>query len=165
MTFARAFGPLTVPPLRERGSDVLLLAGNFLQRSERQLGVRGVRLDTSARNWLLSYDWPGNVRELEHTLSRAIVKALSRGQSRERIIELSAKDLGADVGAPPVKAAASDTTAEGSRMTLQEAMEQYRREFVAARLREHGGHIAATARSLGLDRGNFHRLLKRLGLR
>src|SRR5690606_36164834 len=46
--------PLLVPPLRERGDDVLLLAGCFLERSQRQLGLRGVRLSHAARKWLRS---------------------------------------------------------------------------------------------------------------
>ena len=157
--------PLMVPPLRERGGDVLLLAGSFLQRCERQLGLRGVRLDPAARAWLRRYDWPGNVRELQHALSRATVKALSRGQHRDRIIELSAQDLGAEPRTVTLPASASHIEPAAGNIPLQEAIEQYRREIVARRLREHDGHLAATARSLGLDRGNFHRLLKRMGLR
>ncbi len=156
--------PLTVPPLRERGGDVLHLAGSFLQRSERQLGLRGVRLDMSARSWLRDYDWPGNVRELEHVLSRAIVKVISRGQARERIFQLSAQDLGAEMRVNAAKAPPQEIGLIADDVTLQAALDQYRREIIKTRLRKHGGSMAATARSLGLDRGNFHRLLQRLGL-
>jgi anaerobic nitric oxide reductase transcription regulator len=157
--------PLVVPPLREREGDVLLLAGRFLQRCERRLGLRGVRLDHSARAWLREYHWPGNVRELEHALSRATVKAVSAGRSRERIIELSAEDL--DTGARARSIITSETRIDAIARdaTLQEALDSFRRELIEDRLRAHGGHLAATARSLGLDRGNFHRLLKRIGLR
>ncbi len=51
------------------------------------------------------------------------------------------------------------------RMTLAEATDSFRRELIARRLHDHRGNLAATARSLGLDRGNFHRLIKRLGVR
>src|SRR5690606_22316044 len=88
--------PLAVPPLRERGDDVMLLAGYFLERARRRLGVRGVRLDSAARRWLHRYSWPGNVRELEHALTRGIVRALSDGQRSGLVIELTPKHLGAD---------------------------------------------------------------------
>jgi anaerobic nitric oxide reductase transcription regulator len=157
--------PLRVPPLRERDRDVLLLAGRFLQRCERRLGLRSVRLDQAARTWLREYEWPGNVRELEHALSRAAVKVLSVGQRREPIIELSAQDLGAELQPKAVAAHAALIDPVASDVTLNEALDRYRRELIENRLREHDGHFATTARSLGLDRGNFHRLLKRLDLR
>jgi anaerobic nitric oxide reductase transcription regulator len=157
--------PLVVPPLREREQDAVLLAGAFLQRCERRLGLRGVRLAKSARDWLSGYSWPGNVRELEHAISRAVVKALSSGQTRERIIELQAQHLGAERLAPTPAVPAALEAQVASSLPLQDALEQYRREIITTRLREHDGNLSATARSLGLDRGNFHRLLTRLGLR
>lgn len=158
--------PLVVPPLRERNQDVLLLAGRFMQRCERRLGLPGLRLNRAAREWIHRYGWPGNVRELEHAISRAAIKALTGGQSRERIVELSERHLGAEesvASGAPLPAQIAEPPAAS--LTLQEALDQYRREIVEARLRQHQGRLAATARSLGLDRGNFHRLLKRLGLR
>lgn len=58
--------PLRVPPLRERGRDILLLAGYFLEENRPRLGLRSLRLDHEAQAALLDYRWPGNVRELEH---------------------------------------------------------------------------------------------------
>jgi len=63
--------PLFVPPLRERGKDVLLLAGYFLENNQRRLSVNALRLSGDAKQALQNYSWPGNVRELEHLLSRA----------------------------------------------------------------------------------------------
>ena len=157
--------PMVVPPLRERGEDVLLLAGYFLERNQRRLGLRGARLSRGARQWLLQYDWPGNVRELEHTLSRALIRALSGGVPREQTIVLTPQHLGATalILPQPARGQPVGTPAPDTR-TLAEATEEMRRELVTARLREHGGNRAAAARSLGLDRGNFYRLLKRLGV-
>ncbi len=157
--------PLVVPPLRERQQDVLLLAGSFLQRCERQLGLHGVRLNHTARDWLTGYSWPGNVRELEHAISRAVIKALSSGQTRERIVELQAEYFGAEPLTAPAAAPAELEARVASSLSLHDALERFRREIIEARLRDHGGNLSATARSLGLDRGNFHRLLTRLGLR
>ena len=67
--------PLRVPALRERRSDIPLLAGFFCERTQRQLGLRPVRINTQAMQLLEGYGWPGNVRELENILSRAILKA------------------------------------------------------------------------------------------
>ena len=157
--------PITVPPLRERGSDVTLLAGNFLQRCERKLGLRGVRLTAAARKWLLEYDWPGNVRELEHAITRAVVKSLSEGRARERIIELNPQHLGADPISPRLEIDPADRAMAFSELSMAEAVDQFKRELITSRLQRYDNNLAATARSLGLDRGNFHRQLKRLGLR
>lgn len=153
--------PLVVPPLRERGEDVMLLAGYFLERNQRRLGLRGARLSRSARSWLLQYPWPGNVRELEHTLSRAMIRALSAAQSRDQVIELNTQHLGAEAQTLPSETVGA---AAGDSRPLNEMIEQRRREVIQARLRQYGGNRACAARSLGIDRGNFHRLLKRLGL-
>lgn len=157
--------PVTVPPLRERERDVSLLAGNFLQRCERKLGLRGVRLTRSAQLWLTDYSWPGNVRELEHAVTRAVVKALSEGQSRERIIELTPRHLGADLENAPLPEEAISALPLAADITLTDAVDQFKRSLIAQRLQQFEGNIAAAARSLGLDRGNFYRQLKRLGLK
>lgn len=157
--------PITVPPLRDRGSDVTLLAGNFLQRCERKLGLRGVRLTTAAREWLLEYDWPGNVRELEHAITRAVVKSLSEGRARERIIELGPQHLGADPVSPRLEIDPADRAMAFAELGMAEAVDRFKRELIASRLQRYDNNLAAAARSLGLDRGNFHRQLKRLGLR
>lgn len=67
--------PLTIPPLRERGEDVLLLAEHFLAKFGRELGKSRIRLSKDSREKLLSYRWPGNVRELQNTLERAVILA------------------------------------------------------------------------------------------
>jgi len=159
--------PLVVPPLRERGDDVLLLAGYFLERAQRRLGLRSVRLGAAARRWLRRYPWPGNVRELEHTLSRAILRALADGHPRDLLLELTPKHLGADDhgDAPASSAREPDVVLPRGMVTMREAVDDFRRELIADRLAMYGGNRAAAARSLGLDRGNFHRLLKKLGMR
>jgi DNA-binding NtrC family response regulator len=67
--------PLTIPPLRDRGEDVLLLAQHFLEKFSREFGKPGLELSTAARSRLLHYRWPGNVRELQNTLERAVILA------------------------------------------------------------------------------------------
>jgi DNA-binding NtrC family response regulator len=67
--------PMTIPPLRERGNDVLLLADHFLDKFSREFGKAGLELSAEARDRLLNYRWPGNVRELQNTLERAVILA------------------------------------------------------------------------------------------
>ena len=62
-----------LPPLRERGEDALLLADHFIQRFSVKYGKDVRRLDTAAKDTLLSYPWPGNVRELSHVIERAVL--------------------------------------------------------------------------------------------
>jgi DNA-binding NtrC family response regulator len=67
--------PLTIPPLRDRGEDVLLLANHFLEKFSREFSKPGLELSEGARDRLLHYRWPGNVRELQNTLERATILA------------------------------------------------------------------------------------------
>lgn len=62
-----------IPPLRERGNDIILLAEHFLQRYARKYKKDMRGLTREAKNKLLKYAWPGNVRELQHTIERAVI--------------------------------------------------------------------------------------------
>jgi anaerobic nitric oxide reductase transcription regulator len=153
--------PLVVPPLRERPDDILPLAGYFLERDHRRLGIRGVRLSRKAKRLLSQSPWPGNARELEHALSRAMIRALSEGQDPARIIELDIEHLGLVAEKVP-GSPSGNPFPPGVDIPLKEAVDDYKRRFIETRLAHHEGNKAATARSLGLDRGNFVRQLKRL---
>jgi anaerobic nitric oxide reductase transcription regulator len=157
--------PLLVPPLRERGEDIALLGGYFCDVARRRVGVGPVRLDASAITALLGYPWPGNVRELENVISRVVLR-LTASVPRGEPIVISARHLQTEVGqaeAPPPERAA--TPAGATQRSLREATVAHRRELVGLTLAEHHGNYAAAARALGMDRGNFHRLAQRLGLR
>ena len=165
--------PLRVPPLRERGRDVLLLAGAFLEDNRGRLGLGNLRLDAGAQAALLAYGWPGNVRELEQLLGRAALRALGRQDRRPRVLTLDATDLGlADAAAPgpgPGTSASAgsspaDATAEAPGLPLRAAVEAFERRTIETALAAHGGNWAAAARTLGLDRANLLRLARRLGL-
>lgn len=67
--------PMTIPPLRERGEDVLLLANYFLEKFSREFAKPGLELGDDAKERLRHYAWPGNVRELQNTLERAAILA------------------------------------------------------------------------------------------
>jgi anaerobic nitric oxide reductase transcription regulator len=157
--------PLTVPPLRERGEDIALLAGYFCDTSRRRMGVGPVRLDASAIEALLGFPWPGNVRELENVVSRVVLRRTAVVPRGEAIV-LSARHLEADVG--PIEFASAEpparTEEKARHRTLKESAHAHQREVVQRVLAEKDHNLAAAARALGMDRGNFHRLVKRLGL-
>jgi len=67
--------PITIPPLRDRGNDVIALADYFVAKFSREMGIPVERISTPAINMLLCYHWPGNVRELENVIERAMLLA------------------------------------------------------------------------------------------
>jgi anaerobic nitric oxide reductase transcription regulator len=160
--------PVPIPPLRERGADVLLLAGRFLELNRARLGLRSLRLSAGAQEALCRYPWPGNIRELEHVISRAALKTLSRGVGRNDIVTLESAllDLDADTSVPaapaPQPPAPADAPAEGP---LRDAVDACQREHIRAALQRHGGNWARAARALDLDASNLHKLARRLGLK
>ncbi|MDU2611412.1 MAG: nitric oxide reductase transcriptional regulator NorR [Pseudomonas aeruginosa] len=159
--------PLRVPPLRERGRDILLLAGYFLEENRPRLGLRSLRLDHEAQAALLDYRWPGNVRELEHLVGRASLKALGHNPERSRIVTLHRQDLDlpAETPASPRSVVEPAPAAPTTGHSLRAATDAYQRRLIQDCLARHQGSWASAARELGLDRANLARLARRLQLR
>jgi anaerobic nitric oxide reductase transcription regulator len=160
--------PLLVPPLRERGRDVLLLAGYFLEENRARMGLRSLRMSSEAQKALVAYGWPGNVRELEHLISRAVLKALSSHRERPRILTIEVQALGLDdvplspaVAVLPEGVSATVEPGDG----LKEALDAFQTVVINEALTRHAGKWADVARELKLDRANLSRLAKRLGIR
>jgi len=136
---------LVVPPLRERGSDVLLLARHFLAAEARTAGVETPRLSSEAEEALLAYAWRGNVRELEHEMQRLVVLAPGTEVSRE--------DLSADIGKAPRPGG-----------TLKAALQRAESEILVSMLEKHQGRQARAAAELGITRQALWAKLRRLGV-
>jgi len=182
--------PLNVPPLRERGRDVLLIAGYFLEQNRARLGLHSIRLASDAQAALLAYTWPGNIRELEHLIGRTALRALASQPQRPRILTLSAADFdlssahshvsGDDAsGGRGIDATARDTSEQSSALTsantsidpsnpapnLRDAVDALERRMISDALTRNAYNWAAAARELGIDRANLNRSAKRLGLK
>ncbi|CAM5789945.1 nitric oxide reductase transcriptional regulator NorR [Castellaniella caeni] len=173
--------PIPIPPLRERDRDILILAGHFLEFNRARLGLRGVRLSYGAERALQRYPWPGNVRELEHVISRAALKMLSRGASRDQVLTIEADLLDLDIQPPAAPAdetassgAATDTEAGGAASAtpalqdippLRQSVDDCQRQAVRQALAAAQDNWAQAAKALGLDASNLHKLAKRLGLK
>ena len=136
---------LALPPLRERGEDVILLAQTFLQRFAAEAGKRGLAFSVAAVRALTDHTWPGNVRELENRVRRAVIMAEGK--------RLQVHDL------------ELDTVATGSTIpTLREAREHTERELVVRALERHHGKIAPAAAELGISRPTMYELMEKLGI-
>ena len=160
--------PAPIPPLRERGNDVLILAGYFLELNRARLGLRSMRLSPAAERALLGYAWPGNVRELEHVISRAALRLLSRGASRSEILTLEPDLLDLDSEHATSFAPVADVLpvpAETEIVSLREAVDGAQRQAIVRALEASGENWAQAARLLDVDSSNLHKLARRLKLK
>ena len=135
---------ISLPPLRDRENDVILLAEAFLKRYASEQGKRKLRFSKESVQSLQQYSWPGNIRELENRVKRAVI------MSDE--VRVTPADLGLTV-------ASSDAP-----MNLREAREQVEREMVTKVLRKHRGKITPAAAELGISRPTFYELMEKLGV-
>jgi two-component system, NtrC family, response regulator AtoC len=126
---------IAVPPLRERGTDIPLLAQHFLEKFAAETGRSVKRLAPEALALLTSYQWPGNVRELEHAIERAVALASSEA--------LLPEDL------PPHVPATNMTLGEVKRWYIQKVLD------------EAGGNKVRAADLLGINRRTLYRILER----
>src|SRR5690606_31811282 len=126
---------ITMPPLRERRSDILLLANHFVEKYSRQNGKSVRRISTPAIDMLRAYRWPGNVRELDNCIERAVL--------------LTSDDVIRAHQLPPTLQTA-EATGTAHPDTLQAALDNLERELLVDALEQHRGNKAGAARSLGL---------------
>ena len=140
--------PLNLPPLRERGQDVLLLAEEFLTRYGAEYGRGKFHLSRNAEKSMLSYHWPGNVRELENKIQKALVQAVHG--------VIQPKDLGLDD---------TQSLLKESPRTLKEAREAVERDVISRALKDCGANLTLAAKILGVDRKVLREIMERLGIR
>ena len=159
--------PLHVPPLRERGKDILLLAGFILESNQRRFNVKALRLSEDAKMVLLQYSWPGNVRELDHVLSRAVLKATSEQGRGFQIVMISAKHMDiTPTDSPEIVHNTVPVSAISKQgVSLKQATDDFQTVLINERLLLKQNNMAATARDLAVDRSNFYRLLQRLDIK
>jgi two-component system NtrC family response regulator len=137
---------IKVPPLRDRGEDMLVLARHFLATQPRSKGEPPRQLSQEAVSAVFAHPWPGNVRELENRIKRALIMADGP------LIGPADLDL-----VPPVQGP------EG--LSLKEARERAEIKTIRLALIKHGGNVTHAAAELGVSRPTLHDLIKRYGLR
>lgn len=137
---------ITLPALRERDDDILLLAQSFLHQFSAEIGKTGLSFSSEATRALRRYSWPGNVRELQNRVRRAVI--MSTGK------RLSVEDLELPEEAPPLTGG-----------SLKEARENLERQMVLDALKKHSGKIAPAAIELGISRPTLYELMDKLGVK
>jgi Nif-specific regulatory protein len=141
--------PIYVPPLRDRKSDMLLLADHFVEKYSKlnQKPVR--RISTAAIDLLMSYHWPGNVRELENCIERAVL--LCSGTA------LEAHQL-------PPSLQKKDPAEKNARGTLEGAVAALEYEMIVSELKSSDGNMAQAARNLGMTERQMGLRVKRFDI-
>ncbi len=146
-----------LPPLRERGDDVILLARDFLKRFGKLHGRENLSFDPQALKAIARYPWPGNVRELQNRIQRAVIMADDR--------RIASEDL--EIGTAPgtgesgTRPAAVEASQAGG---LKEARETLERELVSQALDRHEWNISAAAKELNISRPTLYELMNKLGI-
>ncbi len=131
--------PIVMPPLRDRGDDVQLLADFFLSRAAKRLDRELCRLEDDARLLFAQYTWPGNVRELENIITRACV--LNDGSA------IGAAELRPWLEQPE---GISESVTEAASLPVGTSLEAMERQMIVATLEHFDGHRAKTAEALGI---------------
>ncbi len=161
--------PIFVPPLRERGKDIILLAGFFAERCQHKLNVSSIQLHNSVHSLLLEHEWEGNVRELEHAINRAAVIAKAENYQPHLVLQSHHFQFGDDLtSASPNQLNAElelPTLPSFNHLTLKDATEQFKHLFVQKAYMDNDKKLSETAKQLGVYPANLHRLLKRLHLK
>ncbi len=159
---------IELPPLRERGEDIELLANIFLRRFGQEFGQKVRGFSRTAHAWLRSYDWPGNVRELENKIKRAVVMAespivdeydlgfeeklenssVNESHNNDNLADSLDKNSGFNFAGLTLKAARFQVES----ILLQQALERAE------------GNIVNAAKELAVSRPTLYDLLKRHGL-
>ncbi len=145
--------PILLPPLRERRSDIMLLADYFLQKYSEMYGKQMKRISTSAINMMMAYHWPGNVRELENCIERAVLTA------SDGVIH--------GFNLPPSLQTSDETRTNllpENGANLKQMVEAYEREILIDALKKHRGNATAAARYLQTTQRIINYRIKSLGI-
>lgn len=135
---------LELPPLRERGGDILALADFFCQRYAQQYNRNGLQIDTQAKEKLLNYSWPGNIRELQHNIERAVILCENAA--------ITAGDI-----LPCAHSRCMPPMGTGN-------LEDIECNVIRASIAKNNGNLSATAEQLGISRQTLYNKMKRYSL-
>ena len=140
---------IRLPALRERRSDIALIATQLLASIANDYGIGNVTLTAAALEWLSAQAWPGNVRQLRQTLERSV---LLHGKAIMDVGDLLHPELSQPVGADDLTSTEAQTLDDAERHLIEKALQQF------------DGNISRVAKSLGLSRAALYRRLSKHGL-
>jgi Nif-specific regulatory protein len=142
--------PLYLPPLRDRGSDIILLADHFVLKYSQEMGRAVRKISPAVSDILLAYHWPGNVRELENCMERAVL--LATGDTIET------------VHLPPSLQALTRRDERKGQGKLNTVVEAQERELILGALRETDGNQTRAAKLLGTTKRIIQYRIRKLGI-
>jgi two-component system nitrogen regulation response regulator NtrX len=147
--------PIHVPPLRERLEDLENLLAYFMRKFKRPAQAEPKTLTKDAVEELRNYHWPGNIRELKNFVERVNIMVESREISKETVKQYLVRKTSGD---------AKLNFDDYNQMKLNDAKDEFEREFIIAKLRENNYNISQTAQSLGIYPSNLHGKIKKFGI-
>jgi len=145
---------LQVPPLRERKTDIVLLARHFLKAYCERYGLPAKSLHSSSWVWMMRYDWPGNVRELESVIHRNVLLS----EDREIIIDECVPQLQSQ------PAPSSTHEFPNFQDAKAHAIAEFERDYLCKLVKETHGNVSAAARLACKERRSLGKLLKKYGI-
>jgi Nif-specific regulatory protein len=138
-----------MPSLRDRREDIPLLVDYFLGIFKQERGFMELSLSKEAMDRIMEYDWPGNVRELGNAIERAVV--MGNGK------QLLPEDL-------PISGERTTAPTMEAGITLKEAEDRFKKEFITINLKHHQGNRSRAAKTMGIQRTYLSRLISKYGL-
>lgn len=145
--------PITIPPLRNRKEDIPPLAYHFLSKYCKEVGRDVPHISAEAIRRLVTYDWPGNVRELENVIHRAVIVCEERMLRPEHIITPLEEEREVPLTLEELKKRKRDIRLK--------SVEEIEKNFLLAALRRNNWNVTKAAQEIGMQRTNFHALLKK----
>jgi transcriptional regulator with GAF, ATPase, and Fis domain len=134
---------IEVPPLRERGNDVLVLADFFLKKYSSKYNKTNLKINLQAQDKLLKYSWPGNIRELQHTIEKAVILSENYVLKPE------------DFFMRPILS--------GKGITPEMTLEEMEKRMINLAIEKNGGNFSAAAEQLGITRQTLYNKIKKTG--
>src|SRR5687768_1049076 len=165
--------PLSIPPLRDRGDDILELVEHFSEQFLQRTGQAKPRWRSDAKVLLRDYPWPGNVRELANIVERLAILHPGAEMTGQQVEDVLVVERDQPEIAPfpasservrPLVASTGVPGRAGDAGSLAERLDTFERSVIARALAESGGNVADAARRLHTDRPNLYRRMKRLGI-
>lgn len=134
---------IEVPPLRERGNDILVLADFFLKKYSSKYNKSSLKINQQAQDKLLKYSWPGNIRELQHTIEKAVILSDNHVLKPE------------DFFMRPVTS--------GKNMPSEMTLEEMEKRMIDLAIEKNNGNLSAAADQLGVTRQTLYNKIKKSG--
>jgi transcriptional regulator with PAS, ATPase and Fis domain len=155
---------ITIPPLRQRENDIILLIDYILDRMSSRVGEL-ITIDEEATEALCSYHWPGNVRELENVLERSWVIAKTNNSNKITLREvLEYRGIREEILKPAERTEFLSSPARSDRDTSKETLEYQESQSIREALIVNKGNVKATAEQLGVSRNTLYRKMKKYNI-